>query len=106
MPRESSQGMTLEQLQSSGVGGQVIGLATQRVCGVQHDSREVTTGDLFVAVPGETHDGVSFVGDALARGAVAVMAEQNLPYDVPQIISWQPDYVNKAYLDWAKGKKP
>jgi UDP-N-acetylmuramoyl-L-alanyl-D-glutamate--2,6-diaminopimelate ligase len=85
MPRESSQGMTLEQLQSSGVGGQVIGLATQRVCGVQHDSREVTAGDLFVAVPGETHDGVSFVGDALARGAVAVMAEQNLPYDVPQI---------------------
>ena len=27
------------------------------------------------------------------------------PYDVPQIISWPPDYVNKAYLDWAKGKK-
>ena len=28
------------------------------------------------------------------------------PYDVPQIISWPPDYVNKAYMDWAKGKKP
>jgi periplasmic divalent cation tolerance protein len=28
------------------------------------------------------------------------------PYDVPQIISWPAFYVNKAYLDWAKGKKP
>ena len=85
MPREPSQGMTLAQLQSSGIGGQIIGLATQAVRGVQHDSREVTAGDLFVAVPGETHDGVSFVDDALARGAVAVMAEQQLAYDVPQI---------------------
>jgi len=85
MPPESTQGMTLEQLQSSGVGGRITGLATQAVNGVQHDSRQVTVGDLFVAVPGETHDGVSFVGDALARGAVAVMAEQHLAYDVPQI---------------------
>ncbi len=85
MPLEASEGMTLAQLQSSGVGGRITGLATQRVSGVQHDSREVTGGDLFVAVPGETHDGVSFVGDALARGAVAVMAEQELAYDVPQL---------------------
>jgi len=85
MRPESSQGMTLEQLQSSGVGGRITGLATQVVSGVQHDSRQVTGGDLFVAVPGETHDGASFVGDALARGAVAVMAEQHLAYDVPQI---------------------
>jgi len=28
------------------------------------------------------------------------------PYDVPQIISWPALYVNKAYLKWAKGKKP
>ena len=27
------------------------------------------------------------------------------PYEVPQIISWPADHVNKAYLDWAKGKK-
>jgi len=85
MPPEASQGMTLEQLQSNGVAGRITGLATQAVSGVQHDSRQVTGGDLFVAVPGETHDGVSFVGDALERGAVAVMAEQPLAYDIPQI---------------------
>jgi len=77
--------MTLEQLQSSGVGGRITGLVTQVVSGVQHDSREVTRGDLFVAVAGETHDGVGFVDDALARGAVAVMAEQQLSCDAPQI---------------------
>jgi periplasmic divalent cation tolerance protein len=26
------------------------------------------------------------------------------PYDVPQIISWPAEYVNRAYLDWAEGK--
>jgi UDP-N-acetylmuramyl pentapeptide synthase len=52
MPPEWTQGMTLEQLQSSGVGGRITGLATQVVNGVQHDSRQVTVGDLFVAVPG------------------------------------------------------
>jgi periplasmic divalent cation tolerance protein len=27
------------------------------------------------------------------------------PYDVPQIIAWPSGYVNKAYHDWALGKK-
>ncbi|MGB8331078.1 MAG: UDP-N-acetylmuramoyl-L-alanyl-D-glutamate--2,6-diaminopimelate ligase [Polyangiales bacterium] len=77
--------MTLEQLQRRGVGGRITGLATQAVTGVQHDSRRVRGGELFVAIPGEAHDGARFVGDALARGAVAVMAERQVPFDVPQI---------------------
>ena len=85
MGPESTQVMTLEQLQRRGVGGQITGLATQAVTGVQHDSRQVAGGDLFVAVPGESHDGISFVADALAQGATAVMAEHHLPHDVPQI---------------------
>ena len=85
MCAEQSDGMTLEQLQSQGIGGRIAGLATQSVCGVQHDSRQVKFGDLFVAVPGETHDGVSFISDAIARGAVAVMAERRVAFDIPQI---------------------
>lgn len=84
MRAEASHGMTLEQLQSD-LGGRVTGLATQVVRGVQHDSRQVAGDDLFVAVPGETHDGVRFVGDAMERGAAAVMAEQLLSYDIPQL---------------------
>ena len=86
MPLESRDGMTLRQLQRGGVEGQIIGSAVQLVTGVQHDSRRVDTGDLFVAVPGATHDGVSFVDDALSRGAVAVMAERQVPRAVPQLV--------------------
>src|SRR4051812_12103221 len=49
------------------------------------DSRKVRSGDLFVAVPGTKADGLGFVPQALAAGAVAVMAERppgNLPADI------------------------
>src|SRR5882724_2765687 len=43
--------------------------------GVSADSRKVTRGDLFVAVAGTKADGLSFVPQAVANGAAAVMAE-------------------------------
>ncbi len=46
-----------------------------RVRGVQLDSRRVQPGDLFLAVPGESHDGRQFIEQAIASGAVAVAAE-------------------------------
>lgn len=85
MCAERRDGMTLEQIRSRGVGGRISGRAEQVVVGVQHDSRQVSEGDLFVAVPGETHDGLSFVSDAIARGAAAIMAEREVDLDVPQI---------------------
>jgi len=86
MSHESEVAMTLAELRSSGVGGQLLGSAEQRVTGVQHDSRRVVDGDLFVAVAGQTHDGARFVDDALARGAVGVLTEQPIERDVPQLI--------------------
>ena len=48
------------------------------------DSRRVQPGDLFVALPGQQHDGRTFIADALARGAAAVIAEPPLPaVDLP-----------------------
>ena len=38
------------------------------------DSRRVTPGSLFFALPGLRHDGSSFVDEALARGAVGVVS--------------------------------
>ena len=86
MNAEPRQGMTLQQLQSRGVGVRIEGSAMQAVYGVQHDSRRVMDGDLFVAVPGDTHDGLSFFADAVARGAVAVLAERQVEVAVPQLI--------------------
>ena len=78
--------MTLEELQTAGVEGRIEGPPTQVLTGVQHDSRRVTPGDLFVAVAGQTHDGARFVEDALKRGAVAVIAEDRAPYEVGQLV--------------------
>jgi UDP-N-acetylmuramoyl-L-alanyl-D-glutamate--2,6-diaminopimelate ligase len=43
--------------------------------GLQLDSRKVQSGDLFLAVPGEEHDGRHFIEQAVANGAAAVVAE-------------------------------
>lgn len=43
--------------------------------GLQLDSRKVQSGDLFLAVPGEQHDGRQFIEQAVANGAAAVLAE-------------------------------
>lgn len=43
--------------------------------GVTIDSRQVERGDLYVAVRGSQAHGASFAGEALARGAVAVLTD-------------------------------
>lgn len=51
------------------------GLGDPEITGLTADSRAVTAGSLFVAVPGEFFDGRRFIADAWARGAAAVVAE-------------------------------
>ena len=48
------------------------------VTGLTQDSREVTEGSLFFAVPGVHVDGHEFAGDAVARGAAAVVLEREV----------------------------
>lgn len=45
-----------------------------RVSGVQLDSRQVKPGDLFFACFGKNHDARDYIDDAIARGALAVLA--------------------------------
>ena len=45
------------------------------ISGVQLDSRLVKAGDLFLAIPGEIHDGRQFIEQAAASGAAAIAAE-------------------------------
>ena len=54
------------------------GDASVAVTGVAYDSRRVEPGFVFVAVTGFVHDGVSFVPEAVSRGAVAVVSEYDL----------------------------
>ena len=43
---------------------------------LQYDSRRVEPGDVFIALKGQKTAGADFAADAIARGAVAVVAEQ------------------------------
>lgn len=47
------------------------------ITGLTLDSRQVVPGDLFVACKGETYDGRDYINDAIARGAVAVLVEND-----------------------------
>jgi UDP-N-acetylmuramoyl-tripeptide--D-alanyl-D-alanine ligase len=54
------------------------------VTGVTFDSREVQSGDLFVAMPGTAYDGHKFVGAAFAAGAAGAVVSQ--PIDGPHVL--------------------
>jgi UDP-N-acetylmuramoyl-L-alanyl-D-glutamate--2,6-diaminopimelate ligase len=45
------------------------------VQGIVYDSRQVKPDYLFVAMPGQHRDGVTFIDEALRRGAVAIVSE-------------------------------
>jgi UDP-N-acetylmuramyl-tripeptide synthetase len=50
-----------------------------RVTAVVHDSRGATPGSVFVAIRGQRSDGAEFAPEAIARGAIAVVAEVPAP---------------------------
>ena len=58
---------------ASATGGQAS--ADFTVQGVAFDSREVTRGDLFVAMKGEVADGHAFIDKAIAAGAAGIVCE-------------------------------
>ena len=69
------------------------------ISGIQLDSRKIRPGDLFIALPGKAApgagqdnntDGRTFISQAVAAGAVAVLAEQ---------IGWQEDCQKGTALD-------
>jgi UDP-N-acetylmuramoyl-L-alanyl-D-glutamate--2,6-diaminopimelate ligase len=47
------------------------------VTGLDYDSRRIKAGDAFVAIRGETSDGNQYIDAAMARGAVAVVADSS-----------------------------
>jgi UDP-N-acetylmuramoyl-L-alanyl-D-glutamate--2,6-diaminopimelate ligase len=53
---------------------------------IENDNRRVQPGSLFICVKGYTVDGHNFAASAVEKGAVAVLAERELPLDVPVIV--------------------
>jgi UDP-N-acetylmuramoyl-tripeptide--D-alanyl-D-alanine ligase len=81
--------MTLAQI-ADAVGGELCDISREdaarvRVSGtVEFDSRAVTPGGLFLALPGARSDGHDFAATAVEAGAVAVLAAR--PVGVPAIV--------------------
>lgn len=85
-------GLTLDELLQAGVPARRVRGENVRVRDVFRDSRNVTEGSLFVCVPGDSGDGTSYVQDALAHGAVAVIAPHDLDVPVPVLVTEDPAY--------------
>jgi len=64
----------------------LVGEADTVVADVTHDSRLVSRGSLFVALPGAHVDGRDFVPEAVAAGATAVCVTNQVDVDVPQLV--------------------
>jgi UDP-N-acetylmuramoyl-L-alanyl-D-glutamate--2,6-diaminopimelate ligase len=60
--------------------------AAVAIAAVTQDSREAGQGTLFVAVPGRREDGHGHAAEAVARGAVAVVAEHALEPPLPAAV--------------------
>ncbi len=67
--------------------------------GLQFHSAEVRAGNIFFAIRGAKNDGAAYAQQAVARGAVAVVAEEALPLHVPVLIV---DNARRALADAAR----
>ena len=56
------------------------GLPAVAITGLTADSRAVTPGSLFAALPGVRADGRAFIAEAVARGAAAILAPMGTPW--------------------------
>jgi UDP-N-acetylmuramoyl-L-alanyl-D-glutamate--2,6-diaminopimelate ligase len=58
------------------------------VSGLASDSRKVSPGFVFVAVPGSNADGTSFIPQAVAAGAVAVVGQVDRPPGIDESVPY------------------
>ncbi|HYF92674.1 MAG TPA: UDP-N-acetylmuramoyl-L-alanyl-D-glutamate--2,6-diaminopimelate ligase [Symbiobacteriaceae bacterium] len=59
----------------------ILALPDVHITGITADSRKVEPGNLFVSIPGARVDAHQYIGDAISRGAAAVVATRD--FEVP-----------------------
>ncbi len=64
----------------------IVGDSGREVSGIEYDSRLVRSGELFAALRGSDFDGHTFIANAVANGAAAVLVEEECALDVPQVV--------------------
>ena len=83
---DSAAEMQLERVIAALAPQDVIGRASVELTDLAYDARAARPGSLFFCVPGERFDGHDFAGEAIERGAVALVVERPLDHDVPQLV--------------------
>ncbi|HJX41586.1 MAG TPA: Mur ligase domain-containing protein, partial [Anaerolineales bacterium] len=68
-----------------GLLGRPVHASERVITGAAIDSRQVNPGSLFVALPGERHDGHEFVADAFQRGALLALVDRKLGSEIPVV---------------------
>lgn len=80
---------TINQLAELVEGAEVIGNKETVITGIEHDSRKVEKGTLFVCIPGIHVDGHKFIPQAVASGAAAILttrAEVEVPEGIAVLL--------------------
>ncbi len=70
-----------ERVERSGAGALAVSSIT-------HDSRAVSKGAVFVAIPGQRTDGSRFAAEAVKKGAIAVVSESEAPSGIAEGVCW------------------
>jgi UDP-N-acetylmuramoyl-tripeptide--D-alanyl-D-alanine ligase len=81
------QSMTIKEI-AQACGGSINGAPSfcdTLIHGIRIDSRKVESGDLFIAVKGESLDGHDYIDSAVSNGAACVVSEKLLG-DLPHIL--------------------
>jgi UDP-N-acetylmuramoyl-L-alanyl-D-glutamate--2,6-diaminopimelate ligase len=82
------EGMKLRELLRGIELGQLTGPTDVDIRSVCYDSRQAIPGSLFFALQGEKLDGMTFVDDAVRRGAIAVASTRARPESFSSEVSW------------------
>jgi UDP-N-acetylmuramoyl-L-alanyl-D-glutamate--2,6-diaminopimelate ligase len=78
--------MQLHQIASLLRTSRIVGDGGVYIKDMTLDSRQVKQGDLFVCIPGYSHDGHQFAAKAVESGATSLVVERELPLAVPQLL--------------------
>src|SRR3954452_22146251 len=78
--------MDLERVVAALEPTDVLGRAPVDLRELAYDTRAVVPGSLFFCVPGARVDGHELAGEAVERGAVALVVERPLDVSVPQLV--------------------
>lgn len=79
--------MKLKELLEAIQATKVVGASDMEITGVHIDSRQVTAGDLFMAMRGTQTDGHTYIAAAIQKGATAILCEE-LPAELTNSVTY------------------